>query len=78
MSPSKSYTKTRTEVEPTSVLLSIKQVSGYLSVSVRTVHYLLENGRLTPIYIHGRKGARSIVRIARSDLNSYIESCKVG
>lgn len=78
MSPSESLTKTRAEVSLSPVLLSVKQVAEHLSVSVRTVHYLIESGRLTPIYLHGRNGARSIVRIARSDLNSYIESCRIG
>ncbi len=77
MSPSESLTKTRAEVSLSPVLLSIKQVAGYLSVSVRTVHYLIESGRLSPVYLHGRNGSRSIVRVSRADLEGYVESCRV-
>ena len=65
----------RLRTAPTAIpdrLLSVKQVAERLSVTTATVYGLCAAGRLPHVRI------LNVIRIAQSDLATFITSCRVG
>lgn len=65
----------REQKEPSSVeMLRVKQVAALLGVSAPCVYAIVREGKLACHRIGVGRGA---VRIRRSDLDAYLESCRV-